>query len=70
MVYTGEPIYLYTIGKHKASKSAFPDFHGNVLKISNSDFATTLSDPDRLSVPNLVKIRQETAEELDNEKSV
>ena len=36
------------------------------IYIKNSDFATTLSDPDRLSVPNFCKIRRETAEELAN----
>ena len=51
-------------------KSAFPDFHGNKLEIHNSDFTTTLSDPDRLSVPNFVKIHQETAEELGDKKSI
>ncbi len=49
---------------NRASKSAFPDFHGNRLKFSISAFAIPTSDPDRLSVTNFIEIRQETREEM------
>ncbi len=52
-----------------AWKRAFHDFHGNALEIRNSDVATTLSDPDRLSVLDFVKIHREMTEELGNEKA-
>ena len=42
-----------------ASKSAFPDFHGNRFEFQNSDPSTVISEPDRLSVPDFVKIGQE-----------
>ena len=57
-------------GPIRAPKSAFPDFHDSPLEIPNSDFATTLSDSDRLSVPGFVKIHRETAEEMGDKKSV
>ena len=53
-----------------ASKSAFPYFHGNRSGFQNSNAISSLSDPDRLSVPIFVKIGRETAKELINGKSV
>ena len=47
---------LILSGTKGAPKSAFPDFHGNTLEIKDCNFAMTISDPDRLSVPSLVKI--------------
>ncbi len=55
---------------NRASKSAFPYFHGNRSEFRNSDTITSLSDPDRLSVPNFVKIGRETVKELVNGKNV
>ncbi len=48
-------------GPNGASKSTFPDFHSNTLKFKNLDFAITLSDPDRFSVPDFIKIHPKTA---------
>ena len=42
----------------------FSHYHGNRLEFSNSDFARLLSDPERLSVPDFVKIGWETAKEM------
>ena len=53
-----------------ASKSAFLNFHGNRTEFQNSNIVSSLSDPDRLSVPDFVEIGQETAKELINGKSV
>ncbi len=53
-----------------ASKSAFPDFHGNRSEFQNSDTVSSLSDPDRVSVPDFVEIGRETAKELIKRKSV
>ena len=39
-----------------ASKSAFPDFHGNRSEFCNSDTISSLSDLERLSVPDFVTI--------------
>ncbi len=64
---------VYTIWKLQqfcgATKSAFPYFHGNTLELQNSYFLMALSDPTRLSVPDFVKICQETAEELGRKKA-
>ena len=46
----------------QASKSAFPDFHGNRLEFSDSVFTTSLSDPHRLSVCNFVEIGRKSRE--------
>ncbi len=45
-------------GQNRALKSAFSNFHGNRSKFQNSNPSTVLSDPDRLSVPDFVKIGQ------------
>ncbi len=47
-------------GKNGLSKSAFPDFHGNRSEFQNFNPSTVLPGPDRLSVPNFVKIGRET----------
>ncbi len=43
----------------------FPNFHSNHPEYQNSD-TSSLSDPDRLSVQNFVKIGGETMKELIN----
>ena len=47
-----------------ASKSALLISMVTDLEFSNSDFTTTLYDPNRSSIPNFVEIGQETAEEI------
>ena len=66
-------VWLQNIGplwSNKASKSLFPNLHGNHFEIQNSYTVCSHSDPNRLSLPNFVKIGRKTAEELINGKSV
>ena len=46
---------------NRASKSAFPVFHGNRSEFKNFNPSTVLSDPDGMSVSDLVTIGRETA---------
>ncbi len=44
------------LGKMGPQSPHFQIFHGNRPEFQNSNPSTLLSDPDRLSVPNFVKI--------------
>ncbi len=51
-----------------ASKSAFPNFHGNGPEFWNSDFRILLFDSYRFCVPNFITIGWDMAEKLSDEK--
>ncbi len=51
-------------GQYLSLRNIFSDYHGNRLEFFNSDFVRSLSDPDRLFVPDFIKICWETTEEI------